>query len=153
MAKAFWRLVKKKYAQQAFDGEGARLWGGRWNSQGLPIVYTSDSLSLAALELLVHLDSAQPAFELVSIQASIPDNLLERFRPREFNAKDCQAIGDEWASAKRSLALEVPSMIITQESNCLINPRHPDFKKIKLSKPSPFHFDERLLKKRKHTVV
>lgn len=144
-----WRIIKAKYAESAFDGEGARLFGGRWNEPGTPMIYTSESLSLAALELLVHLDRATPKFKLVSIQAMIPKNVaiksLKHLKATENNLKTMQILGTKWAKSLETAVLQVPSIIIPQESNFLLNPKHPEFKKIKISTAQPFEIDERLI--------
>ncbi len=146
-----WRLVKVKHAATAFDGEGARLNGGRWNSVGVRMVYVSDTKSLAALETLVHL-KLPVASKFVAIPLQFDDALVELFPPKNLPAgwdaeppsHASQQIGDAWAKNSRSALLALPS-VITGETNYLINPAHPDFSKIKIGKPVPFTFDPRLL--------
>jgi RES domain-containing protein len=147
-----WRIVKEKHAATAFDGEGARLYGGRWNSRGTRLIYTSASLSLAALENLVHL-TTPVAFRYVALAVEFHDRLVERADtialPTDCNEEPppqtAQEIGDRWVREARSVALELPSVIIPGEFNYLLNPAHPDFKKITMSKPELFSFDQRLL--------
>jgi RES domain-containing protein len=147
-----WRIIKEKHAATAFSGESARLFGGRWNSRGVPVVYTSSTCSLAALESLVHLNPSVP-FNYVAIRLEFDDALLETVRPKALPADwrveppppSTKAIGDAWVRGGRAAVLAVPSAIIPAEPNYLLNPAHPDFKKISLSKPSPFAFDPRLL--------
>lgn len=147
-----WRIVKAKHAGSAFDGEGAKLYGGRWNSVGTRLVYTSGSLSLAALESLVHLNPPV-TFRYTAIAVEFDEALMERMVladlplgwTEEPPPPATQRVGDEWVKAGRSAVLEVPSVIIPEELNYLINPSHPDFRKIKIGKAVPFAFDPRLL--------
>lgn len=150
-----WRIVRAARANSAFSGEGARIYGGRWNSPGTAIVYVSQHESLAALELFVHLTPLSPDGRYVSFRLDWEDKLTEHFPvkklPPRWNAEppDFQTmqIGDEWVRAGKSVALAVPSVLSTSEVNFLLNPNHPDFKKIKISKPIEFRFDSRLLKR------
>ena len=151
-----WRLSKAKYAAVAFTGEGARLFSGRWNPAGVRMVYTSSSLALAAVEFFVHLDPSVAPDDLVAVPASIPPELfVERIAPRDlprnWRATDnlrLQKIGAEWIRSQRSVALEVPSVAIEGDWNILLNPEHPDYKRIEIGKHRPFHFDERMFKSR-----
>lgn len=150
--KTAWRIVKEKHAATAFDGEGAWRFGGRWNSQGTRLVYTSGTHSLAVLESLVHLNPpvhfryvAIPVhFDAALVQTlpatELPDDWMEQ--PPSQSTK---AIGDLWAKQAPSPVLQLPSVIIPSESNFLLNPAHPDFKDIQIGKPVPFTFDPRLL--------
>ena len=150
-----WRIVRAARANSAFSGEGARIYGGRWNSPGTAIVYVSQHESLAALELFVHLTPLSPDGRYVSFRLDWEDKLTEHFPvknlPPRWNAEppDFQTmqIGDEWVRAGKSVALAVPSVLSTSEVNFLLNPNHPDFKKIKISKPIEYRFDSRLLKR------
>jgi RES domain-containing protein len=150
-----WRLCASSHT--AFDGEGARLAGGRWNPKGTAIVYTSATLSLAAQELFVHLDPADLPPDLVAVSAIIPDSVrVEVFDPdrlprnwREYPAPESlAAIGASWAASAKSAALAVPSVVIPQERNYLLNPSHSDFSRITILDPSPFTFDSRMWKRR-----
>ena len=150
-----WRIVRAARANSAFSGEGARIYGGRWNSPGTAIVYVSQHESLAALELFVHLTPLSPDGRYVSFRLDWEDKLTEHFPvknlPPRWNAEppDFQTmqIGDEWVRAGKSVALAVPSVLSTSEVNFLLNPNHPDFKKIKINKPIEYRFDSRLLKR------
>lgn len=136
----------------AFDGEGARLFGGRWNSAGTPAVYASGTMSLAVLETLVHLN---PPMRLswVSFELVFDERLVETLSATNLPADwaeeppppSSKQIGDEWVRAARSAVLQVPSVIIPSESNYLLNPGHPDFRKIQIGEPAPFLFDPRLI--------
>ena len=147
-----WRLCRARHANTAFDGEGARLYGGRWNHKGLPMVYTSATLSLAALEVLVHHRVPLPPFEFVALAAEIP----VRLRIETISVQDLptgwqtdpapierQNMGSDWLQRASSLVLAVPSVIIATEFNYLINPRHPDFTRLKIQPATPFTFEGR----------
>lgn len=147
-----WRIVRTKYADSAFTGEGAAKFGGRWNSRGTRLIYTSSTLSLAALETLVHIN---PMVELkyVAIRLEFDDKLAEHLKPKDLPGywkaeppgRESQLLGDAWAKSLRSAVLQVPSILVSSETNYLLNPIHSDFKKIKFAKPEPFAFDPRLL--------
>ena|SRR5437667_2583874 len=147
-----WRIVKEKHAATAFSGEGAARTGGRWNSRGVLVVYTSSTKSLAALESLVHLNPPV-LFKYVAIPITFEDALIEVFPPKalppdwwvEPPPPSSKRIGDVWVREARSAVLELPSVIISGEPNYLLNPSHPDFKKISIGKSEPFAFDSRLL--------
>jgi RES domain-containing protein len=148
-----WRICSRRH--QRFDGEGARLYGGRWNHPGTSLVYSSGSLSLAALELFVHVDVDLVPIDLVAIAAEIPDSvrvdavkidgLLKDWRhyPGPEALKD---IGTAWVSKGSTAVLAVPSAVIPEEQNYLLNPAHRDFKRIRVQKPMPFQFDPRMWK-------
>ncbi len=145
-----WRIVKEKHAATAFNGEGARLYGGRWNSAGTSVVYASGSKALATLESLVHLNPPV-FFKYVVVPVEFDEALVEEAATLPANWRDqpapasTKAIGDLWVKQTRSAVLELPSVIIPGEANFLLNPAHPDFKKIAIGKPEPFSFDSRLL--------
>jgi len=149
-----WRITKAQYAAQAFDGEGARLAGGRWTSPGHPVVYTAEHAALAALEMLVHLDAAaRPAYVL--IPCTFPSDLVLRLDRRRLPAawrsypapSALPQLGDAWIKSRASAVLDVPSAVIEMQSNYLLNPAHADFVKVRIGTPGPFDFDSRLLKK------
>jgi RES domain-containing protein len=152
MKRRAWRIVKAKHAATAFDGEGARLFGGRWNSPGTRMIYTSATLSLAALESLVHL-SPPVLFKYVAIPVEFDESLIETLPasalPADWTEEppspSTKSIGDRWVKEARSAVLEVPSVIINAEPNYLLNLEHRDFKKVSIGKPVPFAFDPRLL--------
>ena len=148
-----WRIVKARHAANAFDGEGARVEGGRWNSPGTAVVYTSESAALAALELLVHLGRGTILAAYVLIMCSFEEALVTRLDrkrlPKGWRSypapPDLQLIGDEWVRSGASAVLEVPSAVIDTDSNFLLNPRHADFQAIGVAPPQPFALDLRLL--------
>ena len=150
-----WRIVKSRLAATAFDGEGARRQAGRWNSEGTPVVYTAATVSLAALELLVNADIQEMPAGYVVIPVEIPDSvhietielstLPKNWRdPAPLPAR-LQRTGDEWIGSKRTIVLSVPSVVVPMERNYLLNPAHPDFRKLAIGKPEKFEFDERLV--------
>ena len=139
-----------------FDGEGAFRFGGRWNSRGTRILYTAGSLSLAALEMLVHLNDEEILFAYSFAAARFDESLVltfEEFRdlPKNWNAspppQEIQRIGDDWTNSGASVVLRVPTSVLPVEYNYLINVRHPEFSQIKFGEPQTFTFDERLYKK------
>ena len=147
-----WRIVKEKHAATAFNGEGARLYGGRWNSVGVSVIYTSGTKALAALESLLHLNPPV-IFKYLTIPIEFDNASVETIAPATLPADwtdeppppSTKDIGDTWVKEARSAVLEIPSVIIPGEANYLLNPAHPDFKKIVIGKPEPFSFDPRLL--------
>ena len=151
MAEA-WRIVKEKHAATAFSGEGAARTGGRWNSRGVPLIYTSSTQSLAALESLVHLNPPV-LFKYVAIRIAFDDALVEivpaKALPPDWRAEppppSSKRVGDAWVLGARSAVLALPSVIIPAERNFLLNPAHPDFRRISFGKPQRFAFDPRLL--------
>jgi RES domain-containing protein len=138
-----WRIVKRRLARTAFNGEGARRFGGRWNSKGVAVVYLAQSQSLAALEILVHIDSPQFLEHYVAVPVSIEPNLITRIDISSL-PKGIRAIGDDWVTLASSAVLQVPSVFVPLENNFLLNPRHPDFPRLRIGKPVPFKFDPRL---------
>jgi RES domain-containing protein len=149
-----WRIVKSKLAATAFSGDGTRKFGGCWNSPGTPLVYLAGSTSLAILEMLVHLNAPEllhryvlfeiifnPSLVIAIHPASLPRNWQKSPAPSSL-----QNIGDAWIAANASPLLQIPSAIVPNEFNYLLNPHHPDFKKITISPKRPLRFDPRLLK-------
>jgi RES domain-containing protein len=150
----FWRICRKKYAAAAASGEGARLYGGRWNSRGVRVIYASTSLALAAMETFVNLEPNLRPADLVSIEGEIPDGL-------ENGKLDIDALpggwhgtrnetlrhfGDVWIEAGGSVALLVPSAAVRGEWNILLNPAHSGFARINFKQPEPFAFDLRMFR-------
>ncbi len=150
-----WRIVKARYAASAFDGEGARRYGGRWNSIGTPMVYTSDYLATAVLELIVNMIDYSAVFNKYShITVEIPSRLITELAPEKLPANwqdnpppaSTRMLGDNWIRNQVSAVLKAPSAILPQHDSYLINPHHPDFPKIRSGKPRPFKFDPRFNK-------
>lgn len=136
-----------------FDGEGARLAGGRWSSPGIPLVYTAQSASHAALEMLVHLSRSSILSHYLLARCTFDETLVSNVDrsvlPANWRAypapPELQTIGNRWIFDATSAVLEVPSVIIDTESNYLLNPQHRDFGSIRFSKPEPFRLDARLI--------
>jgi RES domain-containing protein len=152
-----WRLVHRNYLASAFSGEGARLAGGRWNSEGFPVVYTAGSLSLAILEIIVHLEFKETLGLYKAIPVSVPKSVLEAIDPTTLPADwsksiphpSTQLTGNHWIRNQSSLALQVPSAIVPIESNILINPAHPKFQSLEIGEPMDLPLDSRVLDKLK----
>jgi len=148
-----WRIIKTKYLKEAFDGEGARLYGGRWNSPGNRAVYAAAHASLAVLEVLVHLESSIPLPTYSLVQVTFNEAHLEELGvdglPPNWRSSpppvEVQSLGDHWIEEERSAILKIPSAVLPIESVYLMNPRHPDFESIRIYDPIPFSFDKRLL--------
>lgn len=150
-----WRLLRKKFSKEPLSGEGARIFGGRWNSPGTPAVYASEHLSLAALELFVRLNIDDFGETFAAIPIYIPDSikvikielqsLPKNWRdipPNRFT----QNIGDSWIRNAETSVLMVPSVIVPLEFNIVLNPTHNDFKKLRLEKIHDFQYDSRIWK-------
>ena len=146
-----WRLIKTKYLATAWDGEGARRAGGRWNSAGTAVVYTSATLSLALAETLVHVPGGiLPAYTAIPIE--FDQSLIRVVELNELPSDwashpppaSTQAIGDAWVASSKTAILEVPSVVVPVEFNYVINPGHGDFSQIRIGTPMPFPFDRRL---------
>lgn len=146
-----WRLTREKYAD--LSGEGARRKGGRWNSRGKAMVYLSAEASLPLLEILVHLDVPPDLLpqdyvlmrvDLAPLAKSDPKSWLETGPASFLEDKDSKAFGDQWLEEGRSPLLQVPSVVVREASNLLLNPAHPTV--AALAKPvlRPFDFDPRL---------
>ncbi len=152
-----WRLIKKKHLPDALSGEGARLGGGRWNHTGIPVVYASATLSLAVLELFIHFTRRDIAISkcLLAIPVLIPDTITtivvnvqdlapgwNSSPPPDFT----RDIGTEWVRSAASAVLRVPSAIIPEEHNFVINVKHSDFVNITVGESRPFALDDRAWK-------
>lgn len=140
---AAYRIVAPQWASTAFSGEGAKKFGGRWNSPGNSVVYLGGSRALAALEMLVHLttpDSRKIEFQIFEV--FIPTSLIQG--RIAIHSGHERAAGDAWLREGKFLSLQVPSILIPEEPNFLLNPSHPAFSKITIGPPKSFHFDQRL---------
>jgi len=148
-----WRIVRASRASTAFTGEGPWRYGGRWNSPGVRVVYVSEHQSAAAFEVFANrvpfiLDEKYKAFCL-----EWPDNLTEIFPVKKLPANwrispapaETMEIGDHWIQERTSAWLALPSAISPADTNFLLNPEHPDFKRIRIHPPINFNFDPRLL--------
>jgi RES domain-containing protein len=148
-----YRFVQPNYATRelAFAGKGGLGYAGRWNNAGALIVYTSTTLSLAVLEIFVHTRQPVPSSWPLFV-ADVPDALIERLSPIPQNwdthppSASSREAGNKWLQSKVSVGLLVPSVIIPQEANCLLNPVHPDFSLDWVDGPFDFPLDSRLQK-------
>lgn len=148
-----WRIVKDKWAATAFDGKGAQLYPGRWNSSGRAVVYTASSPSHACLEIVVTATQAGLLNQFVAIPAEVPDECIAELGEDRWPAEwqnpvipaSTRAICDEWLAGATSAALTVPSAV-SIERNVLLNPAHPEFSRIVIGKPLRFPLDPRLVK-------
>lgn len=147
-----YRIVKRKFSSSAFDGEGARLFGGRWNSKGRACVYLAGSESLAILEVLVHIQAPDILSQYDLFKLSVPRKQALFLNDLPDNWRDDPApyetaeIGDEWLASNASLALAVPSVIVPREWNFILNPQHPGFEAaINSAEQLNFTLDDRLL--------
>ena len=149
-----WRLCRRAHA--APDGEGARRYGGRWNRRGTALVYTSATVSLAALEYFVHVDPDDAPADLVLVTVDIPASVVIR----ELRAGDLPAgwrsfpapeelarLGGEWAHGLETAVLCVPSVVVPEERNYLLNPAHRQFRRLTFTPARPFSFDPRMWKR------
>jgi RES domain-containing protein len=147
-----WRIVKAAFAADAFSGEGAVRIAGRWHSAGTRLVYTSDSASLATLEILVHMRSRKAVPDYRLIPCYFPEACVEEvdlsLLPPDWNAAIApvalRRFGDEWSRKRVSPVLKVPSAVTQSEFNYLLNPEHEDFRSVDIGEPRPFHLDVRL---------
>ena len=147
-----WRIVKEKHAKVAFSGEGARIFEGRWNSVGVAMVYCSENLALAALEILVHTQPVTMRGRFRAFRVAFDESLMTRVDlnrlPKGWNAQPpasiSKQIGDEWIKSGRSAVLAVPSVLVPLERTFLLNPKHPDFPRIRVKDIGAFALDPRL---------
>ena len=150
-----WRIadpVFSKTPQEMLSGEGARLYGGRWNSKGNSVVYLGGNLATAAMELLVHLKSARALSSYSKMEVSFDESRIIYIDPDELPndwteptmESTIQFIGDDWITKQESLILQVPSVVVHGETNFLLNPAHPDYSSIETSEITDFTYDPRI---------
>ena len=147
-----YRIVASKWADSPLKASGR---AARWNSKGVEVVYFAESRSLACLENIVHRsasDLSKAKFSLIIVK--VIDSILEiklKDLPEGWNGIDerayriCRPFGDNWIRSSSSLLLKVPSVIAPGEFNYLVNPKHPESKRIKIVEIFPFNFDQRIL--------
>ena len=144
-----YRIASTRFTNQ-LNGEGAFRFGGRWNSKGTRVVYTSESIALAMLELIVHSDGLPIRADMELLTISIPDKLIEKLEtlPDQWNQvpahNDSRLIGDAFVAEQRNLSLSVPSVVVPESRNYIINPMHPKMNQVKIVARRPFVFDGRI---------
>ena len=147
-----YRILRKRYAKTPFDGEGAYRYGGRWSSPGIRLAYASEHLSLAMIEYFIHLDRDDPPPDLVVAAADVPDDVsrvsvsrgsLPATWRQTSGPVELALIGDRFARRRREAVLVVPSALAPDESNWLLNPEHPDFRRARIHPPERFAYDAR----------
>jgi RES domain-containing protein len=150
-----WRVSIAENAEDAFSGQGGLRFAARWHKVGTCVVYTSASLALAAMEFFVNWKEQAAPRALASISAHVPDGLRisvlsDQRLPDDWRSsrvrEATQQIGSDWARSGESAILSIPSTVIPEERNFLLNPAHRDFKRIRVGKPRPFSFDPRMWK-------
>lgn len=146
-----WRITRARKPADAFSGEGARLFGGRWNSSGIRLIYSAGSRSLAILEVLAHLMRSAPLNNYVLYRVECDDSLVQILSdpPRGWDAEPptvaSQSVGDAWVLSATRPVLSVPSAIVPQERNFVLNPAHSEFSRIVIGRPVAYRIDPRLL--------
>lgn len=158
MSVDLWRIaaVTPAYPAQDLSGTGAKISGGRWNRPGNPVVYTATNIALATLETVVHFNTAMLPLNRILVRITVPDDAWEAA-----NVLDCNSprmvgwdvhpaglvsldAGDAWLASNDSLLLRVPSVLVPEEENVLINPAHPDIAKVTAKGLRVFQYDHRL---------
>lgn len=152
-----YRIAKTAYARD-LSGAGARMYGGRWNQKGTAVLYTASNPALATVELVVHVDANLLPTDLRLAFIEVPDNasssLLEpESLPKDWRIFPAPAVlaerGTRWAESRQTLMLRVPSAVVADDFNVLLNPAHPELTNVRIEKDTPYGFDERLLTRRK----
>jgi RES domain-containing protein len=148
-----WRIVRKPFLTQALAGIGARKYGGRWNSKGIAVVYTAQSLELAVLEALVHLDIDLLPKDVYQIGFELEDKFIEPIAtplPRNWDSKppydsSVQAVGDAWVRSGSSFGLQAPASVLPSRSNVLLNPVHADMRRLHEVERRPLPWPSRVV--------
>ena len=152
MTSRFYRIVQSAWAATAFTGEGARTYGGRWNTPGIAAVYLAESRALAALGIVVHAPREALLLDWFVIEVEIDDSLIDRVPRSKLpvdwrmnpSSRSAQLFGSVWLRDRRNLALLLPSVIIPEEKALLLNPSHPAMRSVRPGPPERFNFDARL---------
>jgi RES domain-containing protein len=147
----YYRIVQAECARNAMNGEGAWLHGGRWNPPGLHAVYLAESRALAALEIIVHAPREVMSLDWRIIEVEVPDELIQAVSRADLptgwqalpSSLTARNFGAKWLRARKSLAIRLPSVIIAEEHSLMLNPRHEDVAKFRVSKPKEFRLDPR----------
>jgi RES domain-containing protein len=148
-----WRITRKPFLTQALAGVGAKRYGGRWNSKGIAVAYTSESLELAVLEALVHLDIDLLPKDVYQIGFELDDRFIApapKLLPRNWDHKPpytpkVQALGDAWVKRGDSLGLRVPASVLPSRCNVLLNPVHPDMQQVREVERRPLPWPMRVV--------
>ncbi len=149
-----YRIARKDVVKD-LTGTGAKLYGGRWNHRGTSVVYTSETRALATVEFLVHVSLSNSPRGLMIAAIEISDSIVPEDAPRGSlprgwrdypPPREVADLGTRWARSGKSLLLRVPSAVVEQEYNILINPLHSDMKKVKVQRVEKFEFDKRLVR-------
>ena len=148
-----WRISRRPFLTQALTGLGAKRYGGRWNSKGVAVVYTSESLELAVLEALVHLDIDLLPRDVYQIGFEVDDKFVAPVAtplPRDWDIPppydpEVQAIGDAWVRSGSSLGLRVPASVLPSRSNVLLNPAHTDIHRLREVERAPLPWPTRVV--------
>ncbi len=148
-----YRLCIEQYKDD-LSGTGAKLFGGRWNSVGIPVLYTTENISLAVLEILVRTDINHIPLHYFLLKLDLPElhevTIISKSKLKKDWKSDIgytQWIGNEFIKSNKGLILQLPSAIVDEEHNFVINTSHADFKKVKISSSKKFSFDKRLYMK------
>ena len=158
MTVTVYRLTKLPYQKQIFSGIGGLYAHGRWTRRGRPVVYASQSIALAVLEYTLNYKRRGWVPASVLGRATIPDDVaIDAVEvselPRNWSDPDpssmLREIGEDWLERGATAVLKVPSAVVTEESNYLLNPEHPDFKKLTIGKSMRYQFDRRLTRSRR----
>ena len=159
-ARVVWRITTRRFVTSAFSGEGARLFGGRWNRPGQSLVYTAESRSLALLEMMVQDEPLRAHYVL--IPAVLPATISIEYLAatalpkawRHLNEREqLQALGTGWLRESRTCVLAVPSAVVPAELNFLINPLHADFSRIAVGTPEALDTDLRLIRGQRDKLI
>jgi RES domain-containing protein len=147
--------IAKKDVVKDLSGTGAKLFGGRWNHRGTAVIYTSETRALATVEFLVHVSLSNAPRGLMIATIEIPESIAPEDAPRASLSRgwrdyppprEVADLGTRWAKAGKSLLLRVPSAVVEQEYNILINPLHSDMERVVLKGVEAFEFDKRLVR-------
>jgi RES domain-containing protein len=148
-----WRITRRPFLTQALEGLGAKKYGGRWNSKGVAVIYTSESLELAVLEALVHLDIDLPPRDVYQIGFELDEQFIARLStplPRGWDgappySPNVQTVGDRWIDEGSSLGLRVPASVLPSRSNVLLNPTHPEIRRLREVERGPLPWPSRVV--------
>jgi len=151
LALRLYRIAKQRFIED-LSGEGARLYGGRWNKKGTSMLYFSEHLSLCVLEILVHIEQQLISNNFYFIEVEVPDNIIKSIPKEELPlnwqsnvlVSSTQDFGSEWIASNKGLALKIPSAVLGYENNVIVNPSHTSFSKLKVIRIEKLNLDARL---------